>query len=237
MTVISLDHWVEADSRSFERKKFDIEGALRGETGIIDGVTEDNKEDIFYMLMFCLCVPQSRAIKAEEAIEVLRSRDFYTNSLPLSDVVAILTGKVRFHPTKAQRLIDARSMFFCSNKRFWEDLKRKYEICSEYTDNAVLALVLARTRKYLIHSVNGMGMKLASHFMRNIGMPGLAILDVHVIDGLKKRGVVDIEKIGSKTSEYLDVERKMKEYAKQVGISLEELDLLLWSQKTGYVFK
>jgi len=36
---------------------------------------------------------------------------------------------------------------------------------------------------------------------------------------------------------YCDIEDTMKVYAEQVDIGIDELDLLLWSQKTGYVFK
>ena len=36
---------------------------------------------------------------------------------------------------------------------------------------------------------------------------------------------------------YKAVEQIEIDYAKQVGIPVEELDLLLWSQRTGYVFK
>lgn len=233
MVTLTLNHWIAADRRVFNTKKKYIRGALKGETGIIDGVTEENKEDIFYMLMFCLCVPQSKAIKAEEAIEVLRGQDFYTKSISLAQIVKILTGKVRFQSTKAQRLMDAKDLFF--SPVFWDGIRARYEAycLGEEPRNELLQ----NTRHYLMGRVNGMGMKLSGHFMRNVGMGGLAILDVHVIDGLKKRGVIDVEKLGPSQSEYLQVEEKMKEYAKEVGIELDELDLLLWSQKTGYVFK
>lgn len=235
MTVtLTLDHWLSADRRVFNTKKKYIEGALKGETGIIDGVTEAHKEDIFYMLMFCLCVPQSKAIKAEEAIEVLRKQDFYSQDLSLAQVVKILTGLVRFHPTKAKRLIEAKKTWF--NTSFWLGLESRYHYFKSANDEKK-EIALQATRRSLIKTINGMGMKLASHFMRNIGMPGLAILDVHVIDGLKKRGVIDIDKLGPSQAEYLSIEQKMKDYAAQVGITLDQLDLLLWSQKTGYVFK
>ena len=81
-----------------------------------------------------------------------------------------------------------------------------------------------------------MGMKEAGHFLRNIGMSGLAILDVHIINGLRKRKLIPPEKTLTNSS-YCDIEDTMKDYAEQVGISLDELDLLLWSQKTGFVFK
>lgn len=232
--TLTLDHWLAADRRVFNTKKKHIRGALQGETGIIDGVTEKNKEDIFYMLMFCLCVPQSKAIKAEEAIDYLRKQNFYSKPLALSQVLEALTGRVRFHPTKAQRLIDAKALFFDS--LFWDDTCSRYgSYCA--VSAAAKDTTLQNIRNFLIGRINGMGMKLASHFMRNVGMPGLAILDVHVIDGLKKRGIVNIEKLGPSRTEYLQIEEKMKVYAKKVGITLDELDLLLWSQKTGYVFK
>ncbi len=208
-------------------KRKDIDGALKGDTGIIDGVTEKNKENIFYMLMFCLCVPQSKAVKAEEAIEILRKQNFYSMPLTLDQILKALTGRVRFHPTKAQRLLDAKELFF--SPVFWDNL------CARY--RAIETIDLKTIRTFLIKRINGMGMKLASHFMRNVGLPGLAILDVHVINGLHKRGVIDTEKLGPSQAEYLDIEQKMKEYAEDVGISLDQLDLLLWSQKTGYVFK
>jgi len=234
MVVISLDHWLAADQRVFRNKKGDIQGALKGDTGMISGVTDDHKEDIFYMLMFCLCVPQSKAIKAEEAIDLLRKSDFYSKEFSLLDVIEILKGRVRFQATKAKRLIEAKKMFFHTG--FWDELQTRYKMFKESSGEKQEA-ILQTTRKSLIKSVNGMGMKLASHFMRNVGMPGLAILDVHVIDGLKKRGVIDIDKLGPSQAEYLEIEQKMKDYADQVEITLDELDLLLWSQKTGYVFK
>jgi len=236
MTVaLTLDHWVSADMRVFRTKEKYIHGALKGDTGIINGVTDENKEDIFYMLMFCLCVPQSKAIKAEEAIDLLRKEDFYNKTLSLAQVTQILTGRVRFQSTKSKRLIEAKDMFFNSN--FWEELQIKYLEFKSACCEEVREIILMKARKSLIKIVNGMGMKLSGHFMRNVGMSGLAILDVHVISGLNKRGVIDIEKLGPSQSEYLEIEQKMKDYAAQVGITLDELDLLLWSQKTGYVFK
>ena len=230
--TLTQDHWVAADLRVFNNKRKYIQGALQGDTGIIDGVSEENKEDIFYMLMFCLCVPQSRAIKAEEAIEDLRKRDLYGKAFPVKEITEILTGKVRFHSIKAMRLFDARDEFFYTD--FWSKLCSKYSLYSKSKDKET---VLKNTRTFLIKSINGVGMKLASHFLRNVGMSGFAILDVHVIDGLNKRGVINIDKLGPSQAEYLEIEQKMKDYAEVVGISLDELDLLLWSQKTGYVFK
>lgn len=232
MVTATLDNWIAADKRIFQTKKIHIYEALHGSTGIIDGVKEENKEKIFYMLMFCLCVPQSKAIKAEEAIERLRKLNFYHDPLSLQVVIGCLQRLVRFQETKGQRLIEAKKVFLETD--FWQSLTQRYlqYLASEYKEEC-----LSGARKFLTESINGFGPKLSSHFLRNVGMNGLAILDVHIIDGLRKRGIINIEKLSASISEYLEIEQKMKNYAQLVGLSLDELDLLLWSQKTGYVFK
>ena len=41
----------------------------------------------------------------------------------------------------------------------------------------------------------------------------------------------------SSKEEYLRMEQEMKRFAKQIRIGLDELDLLLWSNKTGEILK
>lgn len=231
-----LDNWIAADRRVFAQKKDRIEGAINGVTGLINGVKEENKEDIFYMLMFCLCVPQSQAIKAEEAIEKLRKLDFYIKDLERGVILDVLYHLVRFHSTKCDRLIKAKKEF----ERTWIVLKKQYEVCSECKTNESedgYMAALRSTRNLIIRNINGVGMKLSSHIMRNVGMPGLAILDVHILAGLHKRKLIPDPKPTLTRDSYLDMEKIMQDYAVKVGISIAELDFLLWSEKTGFVFK
>ncbi len=233
--AVTLTNWIDADRRVFDHKKKYIHGAIEGDTGIIDGVTNDNKEDIFYMMLFCLCVPQSKAVTADEAIDLLRELDYYHIKLPKERVLEALKGRVRFQLVKTQRLIDARSLI--QDTDFWLHLKTHYADYTNEPNKLQRQVQLKKVRRYLTSQVNGMGMKLASHFLRNVGMSGLAILDVHVLDGLKKRGIIPDEEITLNYGQYVEIEEKMIEYAKTVGITVDELDFLLWSQKTGYVFK
>ncbi len=254
---LTLDHWVSADKRSFLSKKELIIKALGGSTGMLDGVTEDNKEDIFYELLFCLSVPQNRASKAEQLVENLRNRNFYSKDLTLKEVEAATKGFVRFDYTK-HRLITAKEMFLVGS--FWSDLQG-FDMAYTLSVTEDKFKVLLKARRYLVKLVYGMAEKLASQFVRNIGMrdpkvSGLAILDTHVIKGMDLRGLIPDEhfsmperhltgkqkglhvgKIDLTKSHYYAIEEVMKEYADQVGITIESLDLLLWSQKTGYVFK
>jgi N-glycosylase/DNA lyase len=85
--------------------------------------------------------------------------------------------------------------------------------------------------------VLGFGYKEASHFLRNIGYTGLAILDRHVLRGMVRLGVLaEIPKIGSRRA-YLGVEKIFIDASRVIGIEPEALDLLLWYEATGEVFK
>ena len=85
--------------------------------------------------------------------------------------------------------------------------------------------------------IKGLGYKEASHFLRNIGIKGHAILDKHVMRCLTEVGVVESAKPPSTRKQYLDVEEKFLRFAKDVRINCDELDLVLWSMKTGEILK
>ena len=85
--------------------------------------------------------------------------------------------------------------------------------------------------------VKGLGYKEASHFLRNIGVKGHAILDKHVMRCLAEIGVIDSARPPSTRRKYLEVEQQLVGFARDVGIDFDELDLVLWSMKTGEVLK
>lgn len=85
--------------------------------------------------------------------------------------------------------------------------------------------------------IKGLGYKEASHFLRNVGFKGHAILDKHVMSCLSDLGVVENKKPPATRARYLETELRLKEFAADIGIDFEELDLVLWSMKTGEVLK
>jgi len=85
--------------------------------------------------------------------------------------------------------------------------------------------------------IKGLGYKEASYFLRNIGVKGHAILDKHVMRCLTEVGVVQSSKPPSTRRHYLDVEQKFLKFAKDIKINCDELDLVLWSIKTGEILK
>lgn len=85
--------------------------------------------------------------------------------------------------------------------------------------------------------IKGLGYKEASHYLRNIGFKGYAILDKHVLNCLAELKIIDDPRPPSTRSKYLTVEQKLKHLTKRTQIDFDELDLVLWSMKTGVIMK
>lgn len=85
--------------------------------------------------------------------------------------------------------------------------------------------------------IKGLGFKEASHFLRNIGLKGHAILDKHVLNSLADLKVVETPKPPTTRARYLETEEILRHFARDIGIDFDELDLVLWSMKTGEVLK
>lgn len=85
--------------------------------------------------------------------------------------------------------------------------------------------------------IKGIGYKEASHFLRNIGFRGYAILDVHILKSLREIGVIRNASRPASRKNYLRLEKRFHAFAKSIGIDSDELDLVLWSLKTGQILK
>jgi N-glycosylase/DNA lyase len=132
---------------------------------------------------------------------------------------------VRFGNNKAKYITEARKLFTANGKI---NVKEKL---SQF--DGVFGM-----RTFLVKNVKGFGMKEASHFLRNIGFyEDIAILDRHILKNLVKYGAIkEIPKTITQ-KKYIEIENKMREFAKRTGIPLSHLDLLFWSEETGEIFK
>ncbi len=85
--------------------------------------------------------------------------------------------------------------------------------------------------------IKGLGYKEASHYLRNIGYKGYAILDKHVLNCLAELKIIEDPKPPNNRSRYLMIEEKLHNLTDLTGIDFDELDLVLWSMKTGVILK
>jgi len=174
----------------------------------------------FYELAFCILTPQSSAANAEATIAELERDKFLERGFDPMPYLRDPKHYIRFHNTKAKRLLAIRDGFAgllpsLINKKLSQEAKREI----------------------VLEQVSGLGMKETSHFLRNIGVRGLAILDRHILRHLHRLEVIDTIPTSLTTNRYLDIESRWKEFSKQIGISLDELDLLFWSMETGEIRK
>jgi len=93
-------------------------------------------------------------------------------------------------------------------------------------------------RGWIVKNVKGIGMKEASHFLRNVGYKNIAIIDFHIIDLLAKNNLIEKPKNKSLNSKkYFEIENILKKISQKTNLSLGELDLYLWYEETGKVLK
>jgi N-glycosylase/DNA lyase len=85
--------------------------------------------------------------------------------------------------------------------------------------------------------IKGLGYKEASHYLRNIGLKDYGILDKHILRTMTELGLIEDPTPPSTRTKYLATEEKLKDFAKKIEIDFDELDLVLWSLKTGEILK
>jgi N-glycosylase/DNA lyase len=161
-------------------------------------------------LMFCLQTAQSSAKSARQTINKLKEKGvLFTASEP--DILEAMEG-VRFADKKAGYLYRARAKLPEIKSRLGSDPRE--------------------LRIWLMENIDGMGPKLASHFLRNIGVLGFAIIDVHVLNFLKRNGLIGEVKPLNFTR-YLEIEKTFLKLAKELSIPPQELDIAVWMLGNG----
>jgi N-glycosylase/DNA lyase len=178
-------------------------------------------DEYLWELLYCLLTPQSRAVNAGAVIEKLRAGGFLASRFDPTPWLRDPAHYIRFHNQKARRLLAAAD--------------REEEIREILLRDDLDA---AAKREWLVGNINGLGWKEASHFLRNIGHPDLAIIDRHILKHMLRCGAIDAipASVGTRRV-YLDLEDRFRELASRAELSLQELDLLFWSYEEGTVRK
>jgi len=181
-----------------------------------------NEVEIFAELVFCLLTPQSKAVSCWVSVEKLLSNNLLLKG-NAAEIARTLKG-VRFHNKKADYIIQARKMF---------TVKGKISI-----RNKIKQLSSKEARDWLVQNVKGMGYKEASHFLRNMGLgEDLAILDRHILFNLRFAGVIENIPGYLSRKTYIDIENRMKKFARRIEIPISHLDFVMWYKETGKIFK
>ncbi|AJF61578.1 TPA: N-glycosylase/DNA lyase [Candidatus Woesearchaeota archaeon] len=184
---------------------------------VLKPVDRDHNERIFEELCFCLMTANTSAEMGLKGVDGIR-KILFTGSL--EDIqLALADAGYRYPNKRAEYIIEARERF--------SDVR---ELVESHEDKKKL-------REHLAENVKGLGYKEASHFLRNIGVFGLAILDKHILRTMHEHGVIEGLPKSLNRKNYLDIEEKFIKFADELEINMDELDLLLWSMKNGRILK
>ncbi len=176
---------------------------------------------VFKELCFCLFTPQSKAVACWEAVETLDREGLLLRAGHMA--IAERIKQVRFRFNKAKYLVEARGKF----------MRRGRLVIKSFLDGHS-----SRIRDSLVKEIKGLGMKEASHFLRNIGKGmDLAILDRHILKNLHKCSVIAHVPKSLARKAYLDTENRMRGFSQEINIPMAQLDLVFWYKQAGYVFK
>jgi N-glycosylase/DNA lyase len=183
----------------------------------------ENDERLWEEMVFCFFTGGCSARMGLRSIEAVRHLLLNGNQAELAHA---LRGKHRYP--------NARSGYIVASRDFLQEhcglqLRRKLESFDNHLER----------RDWLVKEkrIKGLGYKEASHFLRNIGLKGYAILDKHILRSLAELEIIDDPKPPNTRAKYLMIEEKLKDLANLTEIDFDELDLVLWSLKTGEILK
>ncbi len=187
-------------------------------------VYDQGDRAIFEELCFCILAAGSSARMGMRTVAALRDLLHTAGEAELQE-------RARQHRVRFWRL---RPSYIFRTREYLKGLcGMKLRVLLESFDDPLARRdFLARTK-----AIKGLGYKESSHFLRNIGFPGYAILDKHILGSLRELGVITKRHRQTTRAGYLAIEARMKRFADEIGIDMDHLDLLLWSRKTGEILK
>lgn len=182
-------------------------------------VNSSDNNEWFRELIFCILAANTSSKMASRVVSSIDVDDFLKLDL-LSLKEKLKEVSCRFFNKRAEYIFDARS--YSNIKDILNKIPNNFE-----------------KRDWLVENIKGIGMKEASHFLRNTGHYDLAILDKHVRNVLFEYGIIS-ENLRFKALtklNYLEIEEILRNIADDLNLSQGELDFYVWFMKTGEVLK
>ncbi|HOB16362.1 MAG TPA: N-glycosylase/DNA lyase [Defluviitoga sp.] len=178
---------------------------------------EGDEFDLYSELCFCILTANWKAKGGIKAQKLITKNGFakYTEE----QLVSLLREV-------GHRFPNTRAKYIVENRWIIGNLKR------------VIQKDSSEARPFLVKNIEGIGWKEASHFLRNVGVENVAILDKHILRIMKNYQLIEeIPKPGWSKSKYLKIENELKLFAKKVNESVGKLDLYLWYLETDSIDK
>lgn len=206
--------------RSYTERRIEIENKL-AEFAEIGRTASDPR--LFEEMVFCFFTGGCSARMGLRSVEAIRPILMTADQVELANALA---GSHRYPNSRAKYVVHSR-----------EGLTSMYGMELGRMLNSFSCPLERRDWLVRDKSIKGLGYKEASHYLRNIGYRGYAILDKHVLNCMVELKIISEAKPPNTRSQYLNTEGALQNFTKTIDIDFDELDLVLWSMKTGMILK
>jgi N-glycosylase/DNA lyase len=180
-------------------------------------------EKLWEEMVFCFFTGGCSARMGLRSIEAVRH---LLMSGTQTELEQALIGKHRYPRARARYIVETREFLIRNHGMQLRRLLDGFDDWLERRD------WLAKEK-----GIKGLGYKEASHFLRNIGFRGYAILDKHVLRCLAELKIIKDESPPKNRARYLEIEQKLRDFCHDLKIDFDEMDLVLWCIKTGEILK
>lgn len=215
---------MQKTSHNLKQAYIEKRTAIRKRLGEFNKIIAHGSDNqLFEELAFCICTAGASAKMGIKSVDAMRELLPYGS---LKQLQRSLDGVHRFPNARPRYIVHTREYLKSEHdfriKKLLKSFKNPFERRDFFANNK---------------NIKGIGYKESSHFLRNIGFSGYAILDKHILNTLYEIGIIKNPKPPTTRDKYLEIEDKLKNFADDIGIHIDELDLLLWSEKTGEILK
>lgn len=211
---------IENIKRAHRSRRTEIKGRLAEFAAIAE---RGDDRELWAEMVYCFFTGGCSARMGLNALEAVRPVLLTGDQAELS---GLLSGVHRYPNARARYIVASREFL--------------REHCGLRLRNKLHSFECRLERRdWLVREkgIKGLGYKEASHYLRNIGFSGYAILDKHVLNCLAELKIINDPKPPNTRAKYLMVEEKLRNLTRDLRIDFDELDLVLWSMKTGMVLK
>jgi N-glycosylase/DNA lyase len=194
-----------------ELKNSGVAETIEQRIGEFEAVRNNGQNEVFRELCYVILTAGTSAELGMKTIAHLGDTIFTGTE---QEILEKLREVYRFYNKRAPYLRSARDKFYEIN------------------------LDSENVREQIAEKIDGIGLKAASQFLRNIGFKDYAIIDFHIVDVLTEYRLIEPLKSKSLTpKKYIEIENVLRELAEQTDLDLARLDLYLWYMETDKVMK
>ncbi len=175
-------------------------------------------EDLWFReLVFCILTANSSFVSAYYSLQSLGDSIYVGTKEEIAK--ALKESGYRFYNLKATYIVKNRELIYGKLKRTVKEIADVDQL---------------RAREFLLN-LHGIGMKEASHFLRNVGYFDLAIIDRHILNFIQNYLVISNKHL-TKTK-YIYLESVLRGISANLNIQLGLLDLFIWFKETKTLVK